>query len=384
MAKTALLVWEIGEGLGHLPTLKAIAAGLQAQDWRVIFALRDIEGTRASLASFDVRILQAPHWANATAVKNPSFTYADILAANGFGTAADLRKLVEAWDNVFDDVKPDLLVAEHSPSALVAAFGRIPAAIVGNGVLMAPAHEAAFPSLGHAASGAVSQTAILNVIKEALPERAPLTLTEPFRGVFRGVYSFPQLDPYRDMRRDAQLGPIEAMPPLTPVPQKRNLFIYSAGDYVLIDELTAVMMELGPKASAYFRGSLGARSAILQSRGVTMFSVAPSLNEILPIASTVFSHAGSGLASAALAAGRPQILNPRHGEADMTAKLLEELGIAIVLNPLERGRLREAVERMNTDKSFAAAAQRAGEAAQAFVRQTNALERTIDTLSAAV
>jgi hypothetical protein len=384
MAKTALLVWEIGEGLGHLPTLKAIAAGLQAQGWHAVFALRDVDGTRASLASLDARILQAPHFPNAVAVKNPSFTYADIMAANGFGSASDLRKLIEAWDKIFDDVKPDLLIAEHSPSALISAFGRIPAAVVGNGVLMPPAHDAEFPSLGRPASDAVSQEAMLGVIKEAMAARAPDALTEPFRGVFRGVYSFPELDPYRDIRREAQLGPIEAIPPLTPVPQKRNLFIYSASDYALIDELTAVMMELGPKASAYFRGSLGARSAVLQSRGVTMFRAAPSLSDILPMASAAFSHAGSGFASAALAAGRPQILNPRHGEADLTAKLLEELGVGIVINPLARARLREAVERLNTDKTFAAAAQRAGEAAQAFVKQTNALERTLDGLQGAV
>lgn len=384
MAKTALLVWEIGEGLGHLPTLKVIAGALQERGWSIVFALRDVEATRASLSSLDARIVQAPYWPNAVAVQNPSYSYADILAANGFSAATDLSKLIARWDAIFDQVRPDLLIAEHSPSAMVAAFGRIPAAIVGNGFLMPPADGATFPSYGQPGSGAVSQDAVLAVVREALADRdrLPRAITEPFRGVFRGVYSFPDLDPYRAERSEPVLGPIEAMPPLTPVPQKRNLFVYSAADYALIDELTAVMMELGPKASTYFRGSLGARAAVLKSRGVTLFSTPPALSDMLPTASAVFSHAGSGFASAAVAAGRPQILNPRHGEAAMTAKLLEQAGVGIVIDLLERSRLREAVERINTDKSFASAAQRAGGAAQAFVAQAHALERTIDALAA--
>jgi hypothetical protein len=45
--------------------------------------VREVENVRASLASLDCPILQAPHWPNAVAVRNPSFTYADMMAANG-------------------------------------------------------------------------------------------------------------------------------------------------------------------------------------------------------------------------------------------------------------------------------------------------------------
>jgi hypothetical protein len=67
--KTALFLWEPGEGLGHLPTLKAIATGLRSRGWRVAFVVREVENVRASLASLDCPILQAPHWPNAVAVR---------------------------------------------------------------------------------------------------------------------------------------------------------------------------------------------------------------------------------------------------------------------------------------------------------------------------
>src|SRR4029077_3958533 len=119
---------------------------------------------------------------------------------------------------------------------------------------------------------------------------------------FRAVYAFPELDPYRAIRNDLVLGPIEAMPPLTPFPSRRKLFAYSASDYVAIDELAAVLMELGPQASVYLRGTPGAKAAVLKSRGIAFYDAAPQLSEILPQATSVFSHAGTGLASAALAA----------------------------------------------------------------------------------
>jgi UDP:flavonoid glycosyltransferase YjiC (YdhE family) len=380
--KTALFVWELGEGLGHLPTLKAIAAGMREQGWRIAFAVREVENVRVSLASLDCPVLQAPHWPNAVAVRNPSFSYADMMAANGFGSVQNLRSLTDRWDQLFEAARPDLLVSEHSPSAAVAAFGRIPVALVGNGFLLPPAEGEVFPTYGKAAAEPTSQAAILAVMQEATVgrERAPQTITEPFRGVFRAVTSFPELDPYRSQRSDLVLGPIEALPALTPLPSKRKVFAYSASEYVLLDELIAVLMDLGPQASVYLRGSPGARGAILKSRGVAFHGEAPALADVLPTATCVFSHAGSGLASAALAAGRPQILSPRHGEADMTAKLLEELGVGISLVPLERKRLREAIERVHTDTKFATAAQRAGQAAQAFVSQANALERTLGAI----
>jgi hypothetical protein len=48
--KTALFVWELGESLGHLPTLKA-ATGLRSRGWRVAFAVREVENVRASRKS---------------------------------------------------------------------------------------------------------------------------------------------------------------------------------------------------------------------------------------------------------------------------------------------------------------------------------------------
>jgi hypothetical protein len=214
---------------------------------------------------------------------------------------------------------------------------------------------------------------VLAVIREALAAHgrtAPTTICEPFRGVFRGVFTFPALDTYRRVRREKVLGPVEALPALTPMPAKRKLFAYSASDAAMIEPMTQALMALGPQACAYFRGSLGARAAVLRSRGVTLHDDAPPLADVLPEASVVFSHGGSGFTHAALAAGRPHVVYPRHFEAHATARALEELGAGILLAPFEPKRFADAVARANDSAAMRDAAQKAGEAAQAFLRQS--------------
>lgn len=383
--KTILFAWEIGEGLGHLPPLKAIASAAKAEGATSVFALRDAVLTRAALGEIDAQILPAPFWPKPAAPVAPSGTYADILLSNGFTSSMHLRALIGAWMQIIDLVKPDLVVCEHAPSAALSAFGRIPVAFVGNGFVVPPADGAEFPSFEKGRGEAQRQRPVLSVMQEALDDLgrpAPRTICEPFQGAFRGIYAFPSLDTYRHVRREAVLGPIEPIPPLSPLPARRKLFAYSAADYALVNDVTQALMELGPEASAYFRGALGARGAVIRSRGVNVYETAPALAMVLPEASVVFSHGGSGFTYAALAAGRPHIVNPRHFEARATAQALEELGAGICLYPFDAKAFRQAVARANDDRVMRDAAQKAGAAAQAFVAQAKPLEATMAALRA--
>jgi UDP-N-acetylglucosamine:LPS N-acetylglucosamine transferase len=381
--KTVLFAWELGEGLGHLPPLKAIALALKARGANVVFALRDAVLTRAALADVGAPILPAPFWPTPQPPPTMTGTYADILAGNGFGEGQHVKALVEAWGEIFDAVRPDLIVGEHSPGASLAAFGRIPVAVVGNGFVVPPADGPEFPPFDAKRGAAGSQRPVLAAIQEAmsaLKREAPRTLTEAFRGAFRGIYTFPPLDTYRGVRREAVLGPVDPIPPLSPLPVKGRLFAYSAADYALANQVTQALMDVGPDASAYFRGSLGAKSAMLASRGVQVYETAPDLALVLKGAGVVFSHGGTGVTHAALGAGRPHIVNPRHFEARSTARALEALGAGISLDPFDPTAFREAVLRANDDGAMRRAAQKAGAEAHDFVQKAQALEKTVAAL----
>lgn len=384
MSKTVLFAWELGEGLGHLPALKAIASALKAEGVTPVFALRDPVQTRAALGELEAMILPAPFWPMPAPPAAQTGTYADILAGNGYATAQRAAATIAAWDQIIDLVKPQLVVCEHAPSAALSAFGRIPVAFVGNGFVVPPANGAEFPPYrAGKESGTVPQRPVFDAIREALTglgRRAPTALCEPFRGVFHGVYAFPALDHYVHARRGPTLGPIEPQPPLREAPTQRALFAYSAADYPLIDELVQGLMTVGREASAFFRGALGSRGSVLRSRGVNVWDAAPALSDVLPAASLVFSHGGTGLTNAALAAGRPHIVAPRHLEAQLTGERLQALGAGIVLPKFDRATFADAVKRISSDKAAAQRANEVGGVAQTLLKAAAPLERTLEAL----
>jgi len=381
--KTILYAWELGEGLGHLPVLKAFAEGLKADGVHARFVLRETTSAEQVLASTGGSIHAAPHWAKPKLPEKRSRSLTDIMAANGYTQADHAAALISAWDRVINTLKPDLIVCDHAPSACLSAYGRVPVAIVGNGFAVTPTDGDWFPEFAPGEGKPEHQAYVFEAIQGAFKAlgRPPLpTITAPFRGVFRGVYTFPVLDTYRAVRHERLLGPIEAQPSLTPLPQRRRIFIYSAADFARIEALTQCVMDLGVEASIYLRGNVGPRANILRSRGVEVFDTPPKLADILPKVSVVFSHAGPGFTNAALTSGRPHIVFPRHFEAHAVALGLVDLGCGIRLDELTPATFRAAFERASADGDMQAAAQRAGAEAQAFIRDAHALETSVSAI----
>ena len=147
MAKV-LLTWELGGGSGHLVRLRALACGLEAAGHKVFAALRYPCKVRDRLGGESVSLLQAPCKTDVPPNVIPlARTFAHILHNVGFGDAAELGVLVNAWRRLIDSVGPDLIVFDHSPTALLAARGgKARRVLVGNG-FCCPADCSTFPDL---------------------------------------------------------------------------------------------------------------------------------------------------------------------------------------------------------------------------------------------
>ena len=381
--KTVLLAWELGEGLGHLPPLKAIALALKPLGVKLVFALRETQHAGPALRDLEAQVFVAPHWAKPSPLSFKTGSFADILGYNGYASADQASSMIGAWDRLIDEVKPDLIASDHAPSALISAFGRIPVAVVGIGFAVPPADDAVFPQFTPGVGEPEGQAVVLEAISVALRRlgrAAPATLTAPFKGDFRGVYSFPLIDCYRHVRKEKVLGPIEPQPPLMPLPDAPRLFVYSASDFALFDALFQCLMDIGPQACVFVRGKIGPRAAILRSRGVEVFESPPAFAEVMSRASVVFSHAGSGFTNAALSSGRPHIVFPRHFEAQASATGLEQAGCGIRLDKIETASFRAAFERASTDSAMRDAAQRVGREAQDFLAASHAHDVTVDAV----
>lgn len=66
--------------------------------------------------------MQAPLYSREVANKvDLTLTYADIIYNLGYAREQDLMSLSKAWINLFTLIKPDLIIADHSPTAVLAA-----------------------------------------------------------------------------------------------------------------------------------------------------------------------------------------------------------------------------------------------------------------------
>lgn len=135
-----LLTWELGGGAGHLVRLLPLARGLTAKGHRVLVALRDLSQAGRVFAGIEVSYLQAPHKTrNGGNAVDPPRSFPHILHNAGFADADELQTMVASWRSLFDLVRPDLIVFDHAPTALLAARG-LPArkALIGTGFCCPP------------------------------------------------------------------------------------------------------------------------------------------------------------------------------------------------------------------------------------------------------
>jgi len=121
-----LLCWEIGTDYQHLLSLQSVARFYQGKGHEVWVAGRDVTKLRRLFSDVKIHIIQAPYSDSAAELgveKQAPRSYADFLRRCGFHHSDALSGLVSAWRSVFSFIKPDLLLCDHAPVALLAARG---------------------------------------------------------------------------------------------------------------------------------------------------------------------------------------------------------------------------------------------------------------------
>lgn len=138
--KTVLFCWELGAGLGHMMQMLPLAEDLAKAGCRVYVAFRQLERAADIFGRAGVSFLQAPAWQSGGSYRFPRpVTYAALLSNVGFGSDGELFARACAWRNLMRMVNPDLIIFDHSPTALLASRG-LPArrALIGSGFCCPP------------------------------------------------------------------------------------------------------------------------------------------------------------------------------------------------------------------------------------------------------
>lgn len=121
-----LLCWELGADYQHLSTLQSIARFYQGRGFDVWIAARDVSKLKRLFSDVKIHIVAAPYVDSSAELgldKQAPRSYADLLRRSGFHHADALSGLVSAWRSLFSLIKPDLILCDHAPVALLASRG---------------------------------------------------------------------------------------------------------------------------------------------------------------------------------------------------------------------------------------------------------------------
>jgi UDP:flavonoid glycosyltransferase YjiC (YdhE family) len=120
---TFLLTWELGAGSGHLVRLCPIL-DLSQRGHKVFAALKDVGRAKTVLSDGLTGLFQTPSYVQKVASEfSPPLSFAHILHNVGFDDISRLSQVCAAWSEIYERVRPDVVVFDHSPAALLAARG---------------------------------------------------------------------------------------------------------------------------------------------------------------------------------------------------------------------------------------------------------------------
>lgn len=337
-----LVGYELGGGHGHVHRLMPLVRALEARGHRVTFFLRNIRENAGLLARERRAVLPVPDLVAripGAPVPAPLATYLDIMCTAGFYRRQTLHAGMMAWNTLLAQARPDLVVADHSPLLLLACFGRTPAVQVADGFTMPPAEAAEFPLFRRGRKPVVDPAHVLRIMQDVQKHhRQPLpeTVTAPFRTAGRLVCTLPELDPYKALRQDPVIGPVEGLKqPLPPHAGKPHFFAYVSLEHKKTRPFLQGLKASPMSGEIFARGMTDAAAKALQRPGLTVHRDPQPMDEVLARASVILHHGGNGTCCAALSAGRPQVLLPTHMEARLSADAVVAQGCGHLLSAQE-------------------------------------------------
>lgn len=334
--RRALLCWEAGGGLGHALALVEIARRLTARGWRVLLALPEGKLPPA-YAPAGIDICGAPRWGEGLpggyGPDGSAASMGDILAELGLQSPDWLRRQIGGWLALFARHRPDLIVSDYAPGAVLAARGRIPSVATGVGFTVPPARLRHFPPLQDGAPPVHDESRTLAAVNAVLSEFGlpPLrSLVESLAGDAQCPCTLPALDPYAAWRDTPVFGSLLGSTIYRRRPEAAEVFCYlrEPPGSERLTALAACLEGLPCPVAAFLPGLGAGTHERLRRGGVNVADRPADLARQLARTRLVVHFGGHGTAAAALLAGVPQIILAFDIEKALIAAGLEREGVA--------------------------------------------------------
>lgn len=344
-----LFAWELGANFGHLARQLPVARELAARGHRITFVVRDTALASKLLTPHGYRFIQAPLMVAKPRLRVPPANYSEILLAEGFHDKAALAGRVQAWLNLFEIIRPDSILIDHAPTALLAArIAGVHRVMFGNGFEIPPA-QSPYPNF-RAWEGVPDSRLIksenlalanINAVCRA-HRQAPLhAVHEIFDGATQALITLPELDHY-GAREANYLGPIHAQLGGArvewPKAEGKRILAYLRPD---VPGFSAMVEVLKARATPTILIAPSALKAWVDQHTSQTLSVQTGPIQIEPLLTDCdlgISYGGSGTLSQFVLAGIPQLILPKNVEQYLGGLRIQQLGAGQVV---EKARARD-------------------------------------------
>lgn len=344
MARIAF-AWELGGEYGHVMSCAGLARGLEVHGHRIGLVFRELRQLAVVPETRDYDAFQAPRSPREGIVMAIPAGYADIMLGCGYSDPRELAALVGGWRSLFSRWRPDLIVADFAPTALLAArtLG-IGCVTYGNGFFVPPRVTPLPPfrvdtPVDHdrlAASDALV-LANINYALKAFGAPALESVAELFATEENFLCTFPEIDHYGGRETSGYWGPRVRFDRGTdvawPQGEGKRVFVYVKRGLPQLDALVDVLAASRHNIVTYIPDIDPARRARLSTSRRHVVSDRPvRLDSFLKSCDLIVCHGGE-IATGALMYGVPQLLFPGHYEQLLTAYRLQQIGSACWVGP---------------------------------------------------
>ena len=340
---SVLYAWEFGANLGHIGTFLPVAKELRRRSMDVRWAVTQPHQAVRLLPQAGFPWLQAPLIPEQTR-PGPPLNYADILLRFGYADGRDLLGLVIAWRELLRLAGSSLLLADHAPTAILAArtLG-IPAMLFGSGFFAPPQVH---PTPNMRPWSPVADEQLLAADRLALAsvnsvlanfDQPPLDfLAQLFCVAEDSLLSFPELDHYPQRGPARYWGMLPAAVaedsdwPAVPGPR---VFSYLRGDTPHVE---AALQALHAVQGSVLIYAPGLPPALVARYGAPHLAFSPrpaDLNKVAAQADAGLTYASPAATVAFLLAGKPVLMVPGHLEQFLFALRVEQMGAGLLQNP---------------------------------------------------
>lgn len=347
-----------------------LSKNLASEGHALAVAARELQGAHQFFSGMHVQYYQAPFKQGQTPELQSHLSYAHLLYTSGYANPRELAVMLSAWFGILTSFRPDAVVFEHSPTALLASRAlNVRRSLIGSGFVIPPIETplGLFPDTPRTAEilkGLRSdEQLVLDVVNQAIRPFGMgelANLSEIYHPVdVRFLLTFPELDPFSQREPSEYYGvwPVgETRAPDWPSQGEKRIFAYIS-TFPSYQVLLRDLKSIDAAVLIYAPGIPLPDKHDLSDKRLRFADELTNLDDVAADCDLFVSHGSHTSVARTLLKGIPQFMIPKYKEQLFTARRVSELGAGVFCGQEDKS-YRDAITTILNEPKYREAAQR--------------------------